>query len=82
MAGSADPDSLLHDKAIKVALVPLIAMSRARNEMMPREGLLTAADHAGSFHTRNTNKHVRRLPKICYPRAKKQMAAGLPGGHC
>ena len=51
VAGTADPDRRSHDRPLKVALVLLIVVASARDEVMPGERLLTTADRTDSFHS-------------------------------
>lgn len=63
VAGTANPNRLLDHHPVEITLVLLIAMARSGNEVMPREGLLTAAYHTSSFHISNTNWHFGLLSK-------------------
>lgn len=46
MAGPADPDHLLNGRACKLALVPLVVVTRSRNQMMTGEGFFATANRA------------------------------------
>jgi hypothetical protein len=46
MAWTANPDHLLHNRAIEIAFIPLVTVACARDEMMSRERFLTLANRA------------------------------------
>lgn len=50
MTRAADADGLLHQDAIKLALVAFVVMPRAWDEMVPGERLFPPTDGAGTFH--------------------------------